>query len=59
MVLFADVMLSDIKPVGDFHSGGWRLGCGWTTALCGFIVLFYVVLVLSEDSLFATALVCH
>ena len=58
-MLFAGVILSDIEPVGDFHSSGWSLVCGWTTALSGFMVLFYVVLVLSEDSLLATALACH
>ena len=26
-MLFADVILSDIKPVGDFHSDGWSLWC--------------------------------
>ena len=58
-MLFANVILSDIKPVGDFHSGGWSLVCGWTRVLSGFIVSFHVVLVLSENSLFATALACH
>ena len=37
------MILSDIKPVGDFHLGGWSLVCGWTTALSGFIVSLSVL----------------